>query len=249
MIDVTRLFGEQADAYAHFRPRYPDTLFDWLQTNAPSHTRALDVACGTGQASTPLRERFSQVLACDTSLELLAGKHFPRQIARIACDARDLPFVDDCLDLIVVAQALHWFSGPQFFREVTRTLRQDGLFCAWCYGLAQVSPAIDELVAYLHGSLVADYWPAGRASVDLGYSDIELPMPAVTTPPEQIRLQWSLEQFLGYLDTWSAVRTCRELTRTDPLHLLHTDLQRAWGDPERTRPIRWPLHIIAGRNR
>lgn len=248
MTEVASLFGERAGAYAEFRPDYPTELFDWLTANCAEHQRALDIACGSGQASVPLGARFAEVLSCDTSLPLLSAGHFPPWAQRIVCDARQLPLTDDCLDLIVVAQALHWFAGSDFFSEVSRTLRPGGLFCAWCYGLAQISPRIDELTTYLHSSLVAAYWPSGRASVDLGYSDIVLPLPPLPAPPQQIRLSWSLNQLLGYLGTWSAVRTCEKLTGCNPLESLRAELTSAWGDAEQPRDICWKLHVIAGRN-
>lgn len=248
MTDVGSLFGEDAGAYAEFRPDYPAALFDWLAANAPGHQRALDIACGPGQASASLCRHFDEVLSCDTCLPLLTAGTFPRQAHRIVCDARQLPLTEDCLDLIVVAQALHWFAGPRFFGEVTRILRPGGLFCAWCYGLAQISPRIDALTTYLHGSLAANYWPDGRASVDLGYSDIELPLPPLAAPPQQIRLRWTLSQLLGYLGTWSAVRNCEKATGSNPLDSLRAELANAWGDPEQPRDICWNLHVIAGRN-
>ena len=71
MSDIARLFGNRAGAYASFRPQYPPALFDWLAANSPAHGRALDIACGNGQASAPLRQHFRQVLACDGSPQQL----------------------------------------------------------------------------------------------------------------------------------------------------------------------------------
>lgn len=68
---VSQLFGARADAYASFRPHYPESLFAWLAAQCAERLRALDIACGNGQASHPLREHFKQVLACDASLEQL----------------------------------------------------------------------------------------------------------------------------------------------------------------------------------
>ena len=249
MTDVRSLFGEQASAYARFRPQYPQRLFDWLAAASKGRERALDVACGAGQASAPLLAHFDQVLACDSSAALLTTPAFPAQVQRFACHAEQLPLPDGCLDLMVVAQALHWFATPRFFAEVRRTLRHDGLFCAWCYSLPRVTPELDRLIDHLHGDILGPYWPEGRASVDSGYRDIHLPLPAIAAPDVEIRLQWTLEPLLGYLRTWSAVQNFRRRHARDPLEGIMIELAEAWGDPRQSRDLCWPLHLLAGRNR
>lgn len=248
MTDVRSLFGEQHNAYAQYRPHYPEALFEWIAEACDGHALALDIACGAGQASAPLRSRFDQVLACDSSPAWLTARSFPEQVGRFSCDAEHLPITDKCLDLIVVAQALHWFASERFFAEVRRTLRPNGLFCAWCYGLASVTPALDELTRHLHAEVLGDYWPAGRVSVDNGYRDIVMPLPGIATPQLEIRLEWSLEQLVGYLRTWSAVSAYEKHNGHNPLDPLQNELRRAWGDARQTRVICWPLHLIAGRN-
>lgn len=248
MTDVRRLFVEQRSAYARYRPHYPDALFEWIAKACDGHALALDIACGAGQASAPLCRHFEQVLACDSSSAWLTASSFPEQVGRFTCDAEHLSITDDCLDLIVVAQALHWFASERFFAEVRRTLRQNGLFCAWCYGLASITPALDELIRHLHTEVLSNYWPEGRISVDNGYRDIAMPLPSIATPQQEIRLEWSLEQLVGYLRTWSAVTAYEKHNGHSPLEHLQTELSHAWGDPRQTRAICWPLHLIAGRN-
>ncbi|WP_306170122.1 class I SAM-dependent methyltransferase [Aquipseudomonas alcaligenes] len=202
MSDVARLFGNRADAYAHFRPQYPPELFNWLATNSPGNERALDIACGNGQASRPLLQHFRQVLACDGSTEQL---HAARDLAGVDCftaDASALPLVDECIDLIVVAQALHWFATPSFFAEVRRLLRPDGLFCAWCYSLLRIDDALDATLDDFYWNTLGGYWPSGRASVDAGYRDIQPPFACIAVPAFAIQLEWDLQQLLGYLGTW-----------------------------------------------
>ena len=246
MSDVTQLFGERANAYASFRPQYPPLLFAWLAANSPEQQSALDIACGNGQASHPLATHFEQVLACDSSAKQLSEIHADSALQLFAADARRLPLQSASLDLITVAQALHWFADPLFFAEISRCLKPGGLFCAWCYGLMQINPAIDELIKQLHGELLEGYWPAGRAIVDNGYRDIHTDFAQIRVPEFTIELHWSFQHLLGYLRTWSAVQRWEQERGQDPVSIFQPRLASAWGDINQQHLVRWPLHFVAG---
>lgn len=246
MSDVSALFGARANAYASFRPHYPDTLFAWLAGQCLEHQQALDIACGNGQASRPLLKHFNQVLACDASLlQLQAGSEQPG-LQLFVAEAQTQPLQNHCLDLIVVAQALHWFATPAFFAEVRRLLKPGGVFCAWCYGLMRLDSALDELIDTFYHSTLSDYWLPGRASVDAEYRDIDNPFNTLVPPASAIEANWTLEQLLGYLRTWSAVQRYERQHGIDPLLQLEPGLRQLWGDAKRTRFVHWPLHFLAG---
>ncbi|WJN58703.1 class I SAM-dependent methyltransferase [Pseudomonas sp. SO81] len=246
MSEITRLFGNRADAYASFRPQYPDSLFTWLAANSPGQERALDIACGNGQASRPLLQHFNQVLACDGSPEQLRAAPDLQGVDCFAADASAQPLADASLDLIVVAQALHWFATPAFFAETRRLLRPDGLFCAWCYSLLRIDAALDAVLDDFYWNTLGGYWPSGRASVDAGYRDIQPPFTRIQVPAFAIELEWDLQQLLGYLGTWSAVQKLEQASGRDPLPELLPRLRQAWGDGQQKRFVRWPLHFLAG---
>ncbi|MHA6495463.1 class I SAM-dependent methyltransferase [Pseudomonas borbori] len=246
MHDVSQLFGVRADGYAQFRPHYPEQLFAWLADQSPATGCALDIACGNGQASLPLSKHFTQVLACDSSFEQLRAAEAPA-VMLFAANAEAQPLGDNSLDLIVVAQALHWFATPAFFREVARLLRPDGLFCAWCYGLMQVDPQVDQLITRFYSSTLAGCWPEGRSSIEAGYRDISTPFPRIEVPQMAIEAQWTFAHLLGYLRTWSAVQRWENLHGRDPVADLAPALREAWGDIKKPRFVHWPLHFLAGK--
>lgn len=246
MSEISRLFGARAEAYANFRPHYPDDLFAWLAAQCPEQQRALDIACGNGQASHPLLGLFAQVLACDASVEQLLANPDSQELALFVAEAQAQPLADHSLDLIVVAQALHWFATPVFFAEVTRLLKPGGVFCAWCYSLMRIDSELDALIDVFYAQTLNGYWPQGRASVDAGYRDISHPLNPLSLPPFAIEVSWSLEQLLGYLRTWSAVQRFEQQNGMDPLLQLEPTLRRAWGDAKQPRFVRWPLHFLAG---
>lgn len=244
--DSVQLFSSRSDDYARYRPTYPEALFAWLANQCEATDNALDLAAGNGQASLPLRSHFRQVLACDASVEQLAAGNGWADVQRFVAQAERLPLRSGQLDLLVVAQALHWFATPAFFDQVRQALKPGGLFCAWCYSLLEVSPTLDPLIRRLYGTTLDGYWPAGRASVDAGYSDIPLPFARIDTPGFAIEAHWNLAELLGYLRTWSAVKQWQRQHGRDPIALLEPELATAWGPPQQRRPIRWPLHLLAG---
>lgn len=245
--DVSALFGARANAYASFRPHYPQSLFSWLAAQCCEHSRALDIACGNGQASRPLLKHFNQVLACDASLQQLQASTAQHGLQLFVADAQAQPLQSHCLDLIVVAQALHWFATPAFFAETRRLLKPDGVFCAWCYSLMRIDAELDALIDHFYWHTLDGYWPAGRTSVDAGYRDIDNPFSPLSPPASAIEISWSFEQLLGYLHTWSAVQRYTQQNAVDPLLQLEPKLRRAWGDAKQPRFVRWPLHFLAGR--
>lgn len=247
MSDSVALFSTRPDDYAQFRPSYPQALFVWLAAQCPQTEKALDIAAGSGQASLGLSAHFQSVFACDASRQQLAAGERWGSVQRFAAQAEQLPLKAGQLDLIVVAQALHWFATPLFFSEARRIIKPGGLFCAWCYSLLRIDAELDALIEHLHGETLQGYWPAGRASVDAGYRDIQPPFSRIAVPDFHIEAHWQLPQLLGYLRTWSATKRWQQTHGRDPITALEPLLLRRWGDPQQSRAIRWPLHFLAGR--
>ncbi|MCH8545069.1 MAG: class I SAM-dependent methyltransferase [Alcanivorax sp.] len=232
----------RSPAYQQFRPRYPDALFDWLARHSPATGRVLDCGCGTGQASTPLAARFTQVIASDLVQTQLAAFDAPANCQRLVADSGALPLPDQCLDLLTVAQALHWFDLPAFVNEARRTLRPGGLLAVWTYGLCDIAGEAGQLVRDFHDRTLAPWWAPSRAHVVDGYRQLALPWPLLAAPTLTLRYAWHWQDMLGYLGTWSAVIAARAQGH-DPLAALAPVLADAWGEHPRT--VIWPLHIKA----
>lgn len=62
-----------------------------------------------------------------------------------------------------------------------------------------------------------------------------------------ITQDWDLEQLLGYLSTWSAVRRIEAAGRQRILRDFGADLAALWGDPSTTRRISWPVTMRLAR--
>jgi len=76
-------FSAFANRYADFRPHYPAAIFDYLAGMVPRNSLVWDCACGNGQATIDLAERFDRVIATDASQEQIksATRHSKSNIA------------------------------------------------------------------------------------------------------------------------------------------------------------------------
>ncbi len=244
-------FSGHTAAYAAHRPdRYPDDLFDFLAREAPGCGLAWDCATGNGQAARPLAERFAVVVATDASAQQVS--HFPPhpriEVRRAAAEASGL--AGGSVDLVTVAQAIHWFDFDRFYAEVRRVLRPDGVIAVWSYNLLRADLAIDRVLDHLAEERVFSYWPPDRHWISEEYRTLPFPFPELEAPPFTMTVEWTLDQLLAYVSTWSSIVRCKRETGIDALAEVEPDLEAAWGGPqERKRPRRlsWPLHLRVGR--
>jgi len=238
-------FSGQSHAYRKYRPDYPPGLFAWLAQAAPGRGLAIDVATGNGQAAVALARHFESVIATEPSAaQLRQARPDPRVEYRHEV-AESISVPRASADLLVVAQAAHWFDWPQFCAEAARVLRPGGLLAIWSYGNAEIATSIDRLIEDFSRDVVGPYWPRERRHVDECYRDLVLPFPAIETPAFNMCTDWDSTSMLGYIDSWSAVRRYRARTGRNALDHLSAPLAAAWGDePHR---VRWPLTLKAGR--
>ena len=240
-------FSGHARVYAEFRPTYPEALFDWLADEAPARDRAWDCACGNGQATRALAARFRRVAGTDASIAQLALATAPANAAWVAAAAESSPLDAASVDLLTIAQALHWLDAERLWVEAGRVLRPGGVVAAWGYQLLRVTPAVDAVVQRYYHEVVGAYWPPERALLESGFATVSFPFETLTSPRFEMAARWSLPQLVGYLASWSATRRCAEARGGDPLDAVRADLEAGWGHPERERHVRWPLTLRAGR--
>ncbi|AMV71616.1 class I SAM-dependent methyltransferase [Desulfuromonas carbonis] len=240
-------FSSQAAAYRSYRPDYPPLLFAWLAAQCPRHQAAWDCGCGNGQAALGLTPHFATVYASDPSTAQVAEAIPHPAVHYSVASAEDSHLPAAAIDLVVVAQALHWFDFERFYAEVRRVTRPGGVLAAFSYGEVQLGPAFDPIIDHFYHDVVGPYWPPERRHVDAGYRSIPFPFAEITAPFLELQADWDLDHLLGYLGTWSALRGFRRATGDDPLPNLRQSLVQQWGDPAQCRPVRWPLALRVGR--
>lgn len=235
-------FSGIADAYRAYRPTYPAHWFDTLHALAPSSEQAWDVGAGSGQATLALAERFQSVLASDADAEQIARAPEHPRVHWCVMSAEQCPLPAGSVDLISVAQALHWFDRPAFWAEARRVLRPGGVLAVWSYGPLRIpDPGIHARVQTFYHDTVGPYWPPERRWVEEGYRGIDLPFAEVPMAAWALSEAWTLPQLLGYLRSWSATRRYHAATGSDPVDALAIDLAPLWGDPTTARRIEWPV--------
>jgi SAM-dependent methyltransferase len=239
-------FAPLASAYAAFRPTYPPGFIAHLAELAPARTLAWDVGTGSGQAARLLADHFAQVHATDASArQLQAAAPHPR-ITFVVAPAERSGLASASVDLVTVAQALHWFPQDAFHAEVARVLRPGGLLAAWSYQRPRIDPAVDAVVDWFHDTRLGDYWPPERAHVEQRYTTLPFPYDACDVGDWAIEARLERSALLGYLGTWSALRHARDAEGGDPLRECADRLREAWPE-EGARAVRWPLVVRAGR--
>lgn len=237
------LFSGNAVNYSRYRPDYPPGLFAALASISPGRQRAWDCATGSGQAAVALGTYFKEVIATDASRSQVRQAKPHRRVDYRVSPAEQSAITPASVDLVTVAQALHWFDITVFFSEARRVLRDGGVLAVWCYQLLTVIPAVDALLAGLYAERLGPYWPSERKMVEQGYADVRFPYEEVRLPSFEMATQWNLPQLIGYLGTWSAVRCCQQQQGINPIEELYPELLKLWGDPYQYRRIRWPLTL------
>lgn len=240
-------FSGHANDYAAARPRYPEALFDWLADRCLCRELAWDAGCGNGQASGALARRFRHVHASDPSAEQIAAAREEERVSYRVEPAEACSLPGASADLIVVAQAYHWFDHDRFADQARRVLKPGGVLAVFNYARCNVDTGIDRLFADLHDRMLAGDWPPERQHAVEGFRALPFPFPElVELPGFEIRHDWPLSRYLAYLDSWSASRRHRQRTGSDPVAAIAPAMAEAWGDPDALRTVRWPLLLRLG---
>jgi len=242
-------FSSVAQAYAAARPEYPDALYEALATVVPATARVWEPGCGSGQATRGLAQRFAHVHATDPSARQLA-EHWAQRPAAINAGRVSLAvepaertrLPDASVQLVAVAQALHWFERERFFAECERVLAPGGVLAAWGYpDFLPPEGMLDAVAAFR--MQIEPHWPAQRAQVDAQYAGFAWPFPALPSPKLWLEAECSLAQFLRYLSSMSASARCIAATGDDPVARHAPALAAQWGEAGELRVLQWPLFL------
>lgn len=255
--------------YARFRPGYPRALAEHLLALRRTDGAVVDLGCGSGQLTTLLADtglladtavttgdEASPVLGVDPSAAQLAdaGRH-PR--VRYVCGAAErLPLAAGSVGLLAAAQAAHWFEPAAFHAEVRRVCVPGGVLALVTYGVptlsspthapgADAGAGADEAFRSWYRDELAPFWPPERRHVDSGYRTLDFPYEELPDPGLRKVAELALDDFLGYLSTWSAVRRASETGHRGVLDRVVPRLAAEWPEGGRLR-VTWPLTVRAG---
>ena len=242
-------FSGHSGRYAQSRPQYPDEIYAYLASIAPSRSLAWDCGTGNGQAAIGLAKHFDRVYATDASAEQILHAYPHEKVSYHAEPAENVSLAASTVDLVTVAVAIHWFNFDEFYREVKRVLKPEGILAAWTYNLTEISPEIDALISHYYRDVVGPYWPERIRYLEERYETLPFPFEEISPPPFRMEIEWDLIQLASFLDSWSATQRYKAQNGQHPLELIWDRLARLWGDEKETRLVRWPLHFRIGRNK
>ena len=126
---LARSFGAVADSYEAARPGYPDDAAAWLIGGVSGFSgeprSVLELGAGTGRLTQRLTSQ--RLVTTDPSHEMLTRLRDRMPHARaLVARAEQIPMPSRTFDVIVAAQAFHWFDHPTALPEIARVLRPDG---------------------------------------------------------------------------------------------------------------------------
>lgn len=242
-------FSKQSTNYLQFRPTYPHELFEYVARLPKEHHCVWDCATGNGQAAIKLADYFDKVIATDSSAEQIKQAIAHPKVYYSVQPAEKISVPDHSLDLITVAQALHWFDFPKFYAEVRRVLKPGGFLAAWCYPFVTFNdPKIQVVFIDFALNFLKDYWPIERAYCDSRYKDIPFELNEIAAPEYSVPLEYTLDQFVGYLGSWSAVQLFKNKHQIDPIEtIILPKLQSVWGHPAISQTMQLDIILKVGK--
>ncbi|XP_018481560.2 methyltransferase ptaI isoform X1 [Raphanus sativus] len=257
---MAALSEKEAEAYLDARPRYPVDWYKKIAARTQDHKFAWDVGTGNGQAAIGLIEHYENVVATDINEAQLKRAikhsrinyhHTPKNMSEDEMVA--LIGGENSIDLIVAAQAVHFFDLTTFYNVAKRVLRKEGgLIAIWVYNDIIISPEIDPIMKRLVDSTLPFRTPIMNLAFD-SYKTLSFPFEGIGMGSEgkpvtlDIPHKLSLKGFIGFLRSWQPAMKAKE----QGVELVNEDLinkfEEAWGDENQVKDVFYKAHMIVGK--
>lgn len=130
--DSVERFSDRVANYVKYRPDYPREIVSYLVANCGLTRESVvaDVGCGTGISSRMFLENGNRVFGVEPNhaMRAAAEKYLAQFPWFTAVDGTSdaTTLEDDSVDLVVAAQAFHWFDAEGTRPEFDRILKPDG---------------------------------------------------------------------------------------------------------------------------
>jgi len=160
--DSTTRFSDRVANYVKYRPGYPPEVIDYLEEQCQLTLESViaDIGAGTGIFTKLLLDRGYKVFAIEPNDPM--REEADRQLGyseryhSMVGSANQTGLTDESIDLIVCAQAFHWFNTAETKTEFQRILKPDG-YVALIWNNRDVEAdnfavAYDALLKQLSGS-------------------------------------------------------------------------------------------------
>ncbi|MDQ1184305.1 SAM-dependent methyltransferase [Agrobacterium larrymoorei] len=122
-------YSTAADVYVRGRPSYPPEAVDWLRKTLGLHLgrTVLEVGAGTGKFLPLLQETGAEIIALEPVDAMRAKIDSAFDVRTLGGSADQIGLPDASVDVVVCAQAFHWFATAEAVTEMRRVLRPGGV--------------------------------------------------------------------------------------------------------------------------
>lgn len=156
MTDTVERFSNRVENYVKYRPDYPREIVRYLAANCGLTRESIvaDVGCGTGISCRMFLENGNRVIGVEPN-EAMRGAAV-KQLAEfpwfIVVDGTSeaTTLEDDSIDMVVAAQAFHWFDPDRTRPEFKRILKPGGhVVLIWNERQLDTTPFLIEYEKFL----------------------------------------------------------------------------------------------------
>lgn len=195
-------FGAAAAGYADHRPGYPADAVRWLFAAAENPVvDVADIGAGAGALTRTLVTLVPHVTVVEPDAAMLdeLGRRIPG-ITGHQSHAESLPLDDASVDVVVAAQAWHWFDKPVAAAEFVRVVRPGGV-------IGLLWNVRDDRVPWMSGlSDLIDGEDSMRATRSDALAEIEAVHPGVERADFPHTVAMTPDEVVGLVGTFSYVR-------------------------------------------
>jgi SAM-dependent methyltransferase len=172
--DSTQRFSDRVEHYVRSRPNYPDAFYEFLrhELGLTPDGAVADIGSGTGISARPLLEKGNTVYGIEPNgpMRLAAERGLAGfanfQSIDATAEATTLPPAS--VDLILAAQAFHWFDRDRARAEFARILKPGGsVVLVWNERRLNSTPFLRDYEQLLH-RYATDYSKVRHENVDDG---------------------------------------------------------------------------------
>jgi SAM-dependent methyltransferase len=235
--------GPWGEKYRKSRPLYPPELFQFLASIAPQCVFAWDCGTGNGQAAVGAAQFFENVVATDNSIEQIALAIPNERVQYFVRSAERANFEPESLDLIMVAQALHWFDINSFFRRTPTFLKRGGILAVFCYDKFELGEQFASIIDHFHSEVIVPNLHPNWDRINL----VKLPISEIEAPVFSVVVKWDCFAFTNYISSRRSVMEFIEHNGKQAFDRIYKELMLAWGSEEFIRTIQWPLKLRVGK--
>ena len=241
------LFSAQSQDYARYRPGYPPDLFEFLSSLTENHETAWDCATGNGQAASGLSQYYKKIIATDISEKQMSFGIQKDNIQYKVGAAENSGLENESADLITVSQAYHWLNWDQFHKEAHRVGKPNAVVAVWMYNRMMIeNPVLEELYERFYFDIMGPYWDPERRYVDDNYETVKFDFKDASRKQFQSVVNWTIEEFMGYLASWSANQKFQIQNKHSAVDLIKNEVRSAWKNVT-TRRFIFPVYMRYGK--